>query len=344
MEISAAGRRARELAGHLVEHLAQEYPSLHLAIIGGDALEAVETETSINVLVIEEPAKGSCSIAGTCDVDRRTITVTQASLGRTRYSVLHELGHLMMSESDDYQDAYVDLAGSVQNRARLTEDVCEAFAAILLLPHGTEQALELDIRLDARGLRNLSASSKASREACAVWVSQHMRAPGYALICSSDGSLQFAARSGDAVPLARGSAQVGSVLQPLFSGESSLRSRGRLRFGSGALGEQLYVDGVRDGRLVYAVAVTDSPDWPVLHQPASGAAVEAIEAWCDDCGASFRAYRVCADCGAPKHPDCGRCECDLGASSTERPCMSCFLIRHASQFDGDSTVCKDCLA
>jgi hypothetical protein len=342
MQISAAGARSRELARFLTHHLQTSHVGLFLAIRDGDALDAVAGDESISLLIVEHSAEGDCSVAGTCDADRRIITVARASAGRMRYSVLHELGHLLMAECDEYQDAYVDLVGVAPNRARLTEDVCEAFAASLLLPESSEQLEDQGIRLDARGLRDLSHRHHASREACAVWMAQRLAAPGYAFICYSDGPLQFAARSGDALPLRRGASQRGSALEPLFSTNTTFRGRGRLRFGSGALGEELYIDAMRDGRLIYAIATTDSPGWPVLHQPASRPVVEAIEGWCDTCSTSFSAYRVCADCESPRHEECGTCECEPTTAGTARICTECFLELHPSRFSGASAVCRDC--
>jgi hypothetical protein len=341
MQISAAGSRSRTLARILSTYLQTSNSEMYLAIGENDPFDAIAAEETITVEVVESNVSGICSVAGTCDVDRRSITVSRASAGRMRYSVLHELAHLLMAECDDYQDAYVDVVGSVPDRARLTEDVCEAFAAMFLLPDFDEQVARHGARLDGRGLRDLANQLHASREACAVWVSQHMAAPGYALICFEDGLLQFAARSGDAIPLSRGASQAGSALQPVLAGSASFRGRGRLRFGSGALGEELYIDAVRDGRLVYAVATTDSPDWPMLHQPFVQPAVEALEGWCEECGTSFRAYRACRECGSPKHQECGSCDCEPPIGSS-RLCTRCFLEQHLNLFDGPSTVCREC--
>jgi IrrE N-terminal-like domain len=342
VEISTAGSRSRALAGFLTQQLQTSHGQLFTAIREADALEAVNADDTITLVIVDGGTSGACSVAGTCDVERRTITVSRASAGRMRYSVLHELGHLLMAECDDYQDAYVDLLDAVSDRARLTEDVCEAFAASLLLPDSEKQIANHSVTLDARGLRDLANGVGASREACAVWVSQHMSAPGYALICQRNGLLQFAARSGDSIPLSRGASQLGSTLQPLFGGALAVRERGRLRFGSGALGEELYIDAVRDEQLVYAVATTDSPDWPVLHQPFVQPTVEAIEGWCEECSTSFRAYRTCTNCGAPKHQECDSCECPPG-TGVARVCTNCFLEQHTSRFDGSSAVCRDCL-
>jgi hypothetical protein len=342
MQISAAGSRSRALAAHLTNHLQASGGELFNAIHKSGALAALSADSAVTLLVTDNRASGGCSVAGTCDVDQRIITVTRASAGRMRYSALHELGHLVMADCDDYQDAYVDVSCSVSDRVRLTEDVCEAFAASLLLPDSDEQIAKHLVCLDARGLRDLASQLDASREACAVWVSQHMTAPGYALICNSNGLLQFAARSGDAIPLSRGASQRDSALQPLFSSSPSLRDRGRLRFGSGAMGEELYIDAVRDGQLMYAIATTDTPDWPVLHQPFVEPPVEALEGWCEDCSTSFRSYRACTGCGSPKHQQCGSCDCPPDTSAA-RVCTKCYMERHFNQFDGTSTVCQDCL-
>lgn len=342
MQLSATGARAEALARLLVERLRGEYPTLYQDVWTSGAIAAVDAEPSMALRMLERPTEGmGCSVAGTCDVGARRITVVEAGRGRMQYTVLHELGHLLMAECDDYQDAFVESTRSVANRSRVTEDICEALAALLLFP-SDEAILGVDaIGLNARGFQQLTQRVRASREACAVWIAQRLRSPGYALICTSDGVLQFAARSGDAIPLARDTSQSETVLGPLFAGASNARARGRFRLRSGAFGEELYVDAVRDGRLIYAVAVTDSPDWPVLHQPVDRLVVEPVEGWCDRCGESFRSYRTCSECGFPVHNGCGRCECqpiDRG----HRICTSCYLELHVNLFDGASAVCRDC--
>lgn len=341
MEISAHWRKASALANILLRHLEDSNTILHTAISEMEALDAIRSDPTITVSIVEGNPGGSCSVAGTCDVDRRIIAVTRSNAGRMRYSVLHELAHLLMADCDEYHDAFISLMSSLSDRQGLTEDVCEAFAALLLLPTSMPTLQGRDLRLDASGLRDLAATLDASREACAVWVAQRMTAPGYALICGGDGVLQFAARSGDAIPISRGASQLGSGLQPLVDGQTRLRGRERLRFGSGSTTDEMYIDAVRDGGLIFAIATTDSPAWPVLHQPVEEPAIEQHEGWCEQCATSFKAYRLCAVCGTPPHPDCGNCDCETTPSAA-RVCTRCFLERHISQFDSASTVCKEC--
>lgn len=342
MHLSTAGARASTLARLLLDKLQADYPKLYEGIRADGAVSALHGEPTISLEVLAQSTNGmECSVAGTCDVAMRRITVATAGRGRMQYTVLHELGHLLMAECDEYQDTFVESTRSVANRPRVTEDVCEAFAATLLFPEDDE-ALGLNtIPMNARGFQQLMERVEGSREACAVWLSQRLPSPGYALICNLDGTLQFAARSGDAVPLARGTNQLETVLAPLFAGASSTQARGRLRLGSGALGEELYTDAIREGQLILAIAVTDSPAWPVLHQPAEHLTVQAIEGWCDTCAEPFRSYRTCSECGFPVHDGCGRCECqpiDRG----HRICASCYLELHVNLFEGASPICRDC--
>lgn len=342
MEVSAFSRRARHNAGILVDRLDLKYPNLRSQIRQVGAVEAVGTVMGIDVDVTETVADG-CTVAGSSDPGRRSLTIVRASPARMAFTVLHEVGHIEGYDDNDFQQA---LADSPKNARRdVEEDACEAFAASFVLPSDHVDAILDSYRLTASGVVALHEQlPEASWEACAVAAAHRLNSPGYVVLVNADGTLQFAARSGDAFPIRRGSRQSGSDLNPLLSNLPALRAPGHLLFPGGSKTDRMYIDAVRVGDRVVAVAVTDSPDWPVLHQPDTTTFHDKVlHGWCPDCSQPFTATSRCLECGFPRHEDCGRCECMSTPVSGERQCAVCNYVLPGHLFtDPSSNVCQDC--
>jgi hypothetical protein len=67
----------------------------------------------------------------------------------------------------------------------------------------------------------------------------------------------------------------------------------------------------------------------------------AMSGTCKHCGADTWGYRACDKCGDLTCKNCDRCGC--GAKVVrEMVCSRCGLLRAATLFAGDSTVCRDC--
>jgi hypothetical protein len=182
-------------------------------------------------------------------------------------------------------------------------------------------------------------------EACAVATAQRLVSPGYVVITDDRGCLQFAARSGDELPLRRDIDQRDSDLRPLYEGRRNLRARGTLCYSGGSRTPTYYLDGVRDGNRVIAVAVTDQPDWHVLHTPTTGRFEDKLlEGYCQACGTSFLSGTRCQQCGEPRHDQCGGCDCGTPPARGARTCDECHLEQPAHLFsqDPEGRVCNDC--
>lgn len=338
MDISGYSRKTRQHAQLLRDELLSRHPSALQHLVGSVApvLEAL----GITLRVVEKPTAG-CSVAGSSDHRTQTVSVAQATKGRMRFTALHELGHLLGHDADPFQDAIY--AHAKQSRRAIEEDACDAFAALLLLPDERVDALLGDHGLSARGLRALIAGDVASREACAVAVAQRLRSPGYALVIAADGTTQFAARSGDVLPIARGADQTPSELSALLRGGPSLRGRGALSYRGGSSTHPLYIDAISYDRLVLAVACESDPDWYELQTPVSSSINEsALLGHCDHCGTDFQDWQCCRECGEPQHATCGRCGCDTAGAKGERPCTSCFMMLPPAAFAASSTICVTC--
>lgn len=338
MEISAYHRTIRSHAGLLRKELGRKLPE------GFDPAEQhvahLLSALAVGVRIAENPPAG-CSVAGSCDHQTQTVTLVRASKGRMRFTALHELGHLLGEDLDDFQDA-IYRHGGVTGR-QVEEDACDAFASMMLLPDEVVDTALGDHGLSARGLRDLIETTEASMEACAVMIAQRLASPGYVLLVDGDGTTRFAARSGDVFPISRGTDQSGSDLRTVLGRGTGLRIRGTLAYAAGSGTHELYIDALEHDGLVFAVACESDPDWPQLQTPAEqGAASRGIAAYCGECGVDFTSWRLCNDCGEPRHETCGRCGCEESATRGERMCPTCFTVQPPAAFAGSAASCRSC--
>lgn len=326
MDIGAHSRIANTAAQSLLVRLEAEHPGFASFVLTHGARPAAEELLGITVHVVESAGRG-CSVAGSSDAAARTVTVTRASPERMRFTALHEVAHVEGADDDEFQQILLD---SALTRRDVEEDACEAFAAALLLPDDRVDAVLDDLRRTAKGLVGLiDAMPQVSREACAVAVAHRLDSPGYVALVEASGELRFAARSGDVLPLRRGSEQGDSDLRQVSQGAKSYRGPGQLCFPNGSKTNRLNLDVERRGELIYVVAVTDTPDWPHLHQPDRSSATDNhLEGWCVHCSVDFTSTRRCPMCGDAIHATCGLCSsCGSALVQGERMCLTCFLIK-----------------
>lgn len=339
MDIGAYAARARALAQLLLVELDAHAPGLREVAAGTGPLAPALQDLGVAVTVADSVGPG-CSVAGSCDRPTRTITVVRAAPARMKFTALHELAHLLGDDHDQFQNQLDRLDGLT--RRPVEEDACEAFAAALLLPDPVVDDLLSAVTASAVA-HLVAAVPSASREACAVAAAQRLRAPGYVMLLDSTGTAVFTARSGDALPIARSTTQAGSVLDPLLQSRRPVRDRGELVFASGSRTQPLYVDAAEVDGVSYVVAVTDQPDWPVLHVPdRSTVADSGIAGHCEQCATDFTSWRRCHDCGEPRHADCGTCGCSTPPPARgARMCSACRVELPARCFPDASDVCEE---
>jgi hypothetical protein len=337
VEISGYHRKVRRHAQLLLAELDRRLPGGFDA--RGNVAPMLET-LGIRLHVVDQPSSG-CTVAGSCNHQTHTITVVRAAKGRMRFTALHEVGHLLGEDLDAFQDAVFEHVKVADGHVE--EDACDAFASMLLLPDDHLDTVLDERGLSARGLRELITSSQGSMEACAVAVAQRLASPGYVLLVEKDGTTRFAARSGDALPIRRGTDQSGSDLRPLLNGSPTLRGRGRISFAAGSGTHELYLDGVEHDGLVLAVACESDPDWKQLQTPVAGSnSGRGVEAYCLECSIDFTSWRVCSVCSEPRHETCGRCGCETVGVRGERMCATCFQTLPPRAFAGSATSCTSC--
>lgn len=338
MHVSALAQHCHDLAGQLIAVASARSPALIQAAPTADRILGLIEAFDVTV-TIKDSVPSGCSVAGSHTSS--SITVVRSEPARMRFTALHELGHVLAEDDDIVQEAIHARAASRD----LEEDICDAFAARLLLNDEVVTRALATYRRTARGLRELVRSATASREACAVAVAQRLDAPGYVgVIYPSSGVLSFAARSGDVLPLRRRLDQSASAIGPVLTGPSTLTERGSLRFENGTETHRMYLDAVRSDDLVYFVATEDRADWgAVTTDRLEDEQFERLEeAHCDKCAIGFTVRRRCRGCTEPIHEDCNSCACEVRPLLGERPCSNCFTTYPPATYPSGGELCENC--
>lgn len=339
-------RAVARQASLMVEQLEARRPGFGNAL-RADPLAALATFDEISFEMNFSPVRGGCSVLGSYSArsDPPLLTVTRtASVPQTWYSALHELGH--HEQQRDFEWAIPALMGDDRSKARrLEEQVCEAFAAEILL--GASRVLDIiGARVPtASSIATLHEATGASRSACAVRVVQLLRAAGLAMVATADDrAVFFAAAAGDVIVPKRGTVQPeGSVVARAANAGSSRSRDASVMYGTGSSFEGMAGDAVRDGDYVYAVFTQGVPGW-VDGPYAPGRTYWGSNELHCRCGATYNAGSgsPCELCGrSDRCPDCGRCACQPDLTA-ERRCPGCNLELAPSRFPGGSELCRDC--
>lgn len=327
--------QAQRLALGLVDGLDPE----HREDLAHDPATMIAEHHGIAVSFHAPSPEPDCSVDGLYHPDPPRISVARSIATREAFSLLHELGHHLLWDSYAVIDAFQQL--NRQQERALEEDICDAFAAELLLPeHLVDDVLDGG-EITARALRGLADHRRASRAACCVRLAQRLGGDGYLVLADRDGALRFCAAAGDAYRVAR------TAEQPR---ESVLARAGRagradgtdcLTHRSGAKTPTMYVDAVADDDYVYAVYQSRRPRGMFVTIPDHERKGRRPEVLCVHCGTEFVAFdERCERCDAPPCSDCGRCGCQ--AASATRLCETCWLHKPATEFPTDEACCEEC--
>lgn len=335
-------RRARDHARRLVATLGED-DTYYLA---EDPIEGLQI-LGFTVRFRPEPQiVTGCSVAGSFQPGPPpTITVVESpSAGRRHFTALHEFGHRLVAEDPMLHDEFDD---EPDQGRYLEESVCDAVAAELLLPDDVVGTHIGARGPTARGVLALFEHSAASREACCVRAAQRIVGSGHVMLVH-DGVARFTASTNTVYGVGRGTAQPadGPALVALDRG--SARGRAPVRYGSGALSDQFYVDAVADGKgFAFAVFVDVKPAW------VEGLAIVGAEdvrttneAFCPHCEVDFEGFGApCSKCGGFIHriEGCNRCACASEVVPGTRLCLGCFLYQPPAAFPPDAERCNICL-
>lgn len=300
-----------------------------------DAEDALTRLLGIHVAPIVQ-LKNRRGADGWCDglsliTDRIICYVPTPGSRRQSFTLLHEFGHLRVSEDDDALDWLADRADPSSDLERM----CDAIAAEILLPASTVTRVLARNAPAPSHLQQLYAASHASEEVCAIALAARLSARGaIALIRRRSATVAFAATSGwPPLSMPRGlPVPPGHPLRDLgtrqrWSGWTTPDLR--LAFNefpevakqssSSLLREPLLRTqaeaGPRRTTAVLIDIVTSSKakrdgSQAIRDSDRTGAHVLRAELVCPVCGhAGTREHYPCPECGIPPCPACGRCPC-----------------------------------
>lgn len=331
--------QAAQLAHLLVEHVRAQ-GIVDPDLLTRNPLEALDDDPSVKVTwVAADTLPPGCSIAATyirATVPAQIAVAEDAAPGRRRFSLLHEYGHHLRNQVIPVIEA---LWKARTLSAQLEEKVCDAFASFVLIPTSVRREAFAE-GVTAASVLDLMARSSASEQAVAVAAAEEMPLPGYVMLLTPDGEVDFAARSDDVFPVRRGTVQGGFLARA--AGGVARQGVAEIDLGGGVMTPELNVDAASRGGRVVAVAVDGPAPWQKF---SAGRTLYAkpLDGWCDECSQSFTTYNTCAYCGEPKCPACGRCGCEVRPVTGERVCTSCFILQPPAAYPSPTaTECNDC--
>lgn len=270
------------------------------------------------------------------------IYTAASSERRTRFTVVHEVGHhLLATDSCDLLDDIDRLGERHGGAQRVEERVCHGFAGRVLVPRSkVESVLKGSNQLTPEHIEEIFAETNASFEACAIRALEIIQAPVAVVVLRESGVVGFSAASsrlqGGWWP--RGErVQPGGPLDRCFDGDRRAQ-KDRYRFGMG-FEAQLFCDTkmVRNGTLAIAVMSETRSDgrWDLLDpgEP-SWKSVERFCAWDND----ELDVGWCDECRGRRCRTCNRCVCDRPQPMTV--CPGCGLPEPANP---GHEFCKSCV-
>ncbi len=251
-------RFVREKAKELVLRVEAKHAG-SIEELGRDPIATLEAWDGIEFVIAEErEVIGGCSVSGSYDYDGSRIVVGRAlSRGRRFFTAVHEFGHHCQQRDEDS----VKLLETEEDVGQaLEDDICDAFAAEVLLPDS-----HVDEFIDQKGptacsVLDLIRESKASREACCVRAVQRLRCQGYVMLCDLEGTAIFTANA-TGYPVRRNTPQAGNAVIEAAVRWRSGRELSRVRFASGNLSPKFFADSASDGEYLVAVFVEHMPPW-----------------------------------------------------------------------------------
>jgi hypothetical protein len=303
--------------------------------LAGDAEDALMRLLGVHVAPVLQLDK-SRGAGGWCDglsltTDRIICYAPTPGSRRQNFTLLHELGHLLVSEDDGALDWLADRADPSGDVERL----CDMIAAGILLPASTVTRVLGGKAPAPSHLQQLYTASNASEEVCAIALAARLPARGaIALIQRRSATVAFAAASGwPPLSMPRGLAlPPGHPLRDLgtrqqWSGWTTpdLRlafnefpSAAKLSSSSFTREPLLRTQAEAGPRRTTAVLldIAKQGDTPKDH-PGSAresnhtkAHISGDELVCLVCGHTrIRGHYPCPECGVPPCPACGRCPC-----------------------------------
>lgn len=319
--------------------LAQELGEEHRCHLADEPAQAIAQDYGIEVTFREPSPDPSCSVDGLFHPNPPRIVVARSIPTREAFSLLHEFAHYLGRNSLVVMEALHQL--SPRRQRALEEDVCDAFAAEILLPTERVDAVLDGGEVSAEVLRALAAEGRASRAACCVRLAQKLDGDSYVVLADLDGSLRFCAAGGDAYRVARTAEQPRESALTRAARSGRAQETDRLTHRSGGKTPTMYVDACADSEYVYAIYQARKPSWAVVPIPDHQRKALRPEVICAHCGTEFTAFEEpCERCETPACTSCQRCGCQ--PTSTLRICQGCWLQKPLAEFPAEEPYCQEC--
>jgi len=313
-----------------------------------DPTAAIHSRTDLVIKEQTGPIDSGCSIAAMLlkkATPREILLQRSSSRRRDTFSLLHELCHHLLDSDDEAAEMLFAIANR-KRRDQLEEDICDAFAAAVLIDDDVLNEVIAD-GITARSFVELFNKTGASREACAVALAQRLTSNGYIVVGTrrpgthADAEVavaRFSARHGDIAAIRRNTPQPSTALDRI-GGRSSIREQSDLVLASSATTDTYLCDIVIDGDYLFGVFVSDNPGWGGLsvRDPTPGGYTDQ---YCDRCPTDFYPNSpACSECGHHPCTECGQCEC-IKAPPGAGICNVCHMQTPAHRMNGN--VCVDC--
>lgn len=331
-------------AGEFVQTLEARHPGL-IETLREDPLDGLAQFPEVTFNLSAHQQSGTCSVLGSYDssTDPPTISVARRGQGQTWFSALHELGH-HEQQSDFAWTADLLTIDDHFRRRGLEEQVCEAFAAEILLGADVVDDVIGDGIPTAKSIADLHHVTGASRAACAVRVLQLLRAEGLVMVATLEGEVLFSTGSGDVFAPKKSTVQPpDSVVTRAANAGTSNSRDASVMYGTGRQRHGFAADAVRDGDYVYAVFTAGKPGWVTGFYASKNLYWGSAEHDCR-CGATFTrgTEAFCETCQrGDTCPDCGVCAC-APEPVRDRTCTDCFMLWPVGHYLPGGTVCQTC--
>jgi hypothetical protein len=167
------------------------------------------------------------------------------------------------------------------------------------------------------------------------------------MVVAPEGTVSFAASAGGLFPPAKGSNQMqnpllNTALNEPYSEEVFTRNDATIWYSTGHSSNRLYSQAAWCGDFLIAVMVEYGAAWKAFSPPQENTGHSNSEAWdrCEECNIGFRSSFACKKCGEGRCPN-GHCACRY---ARDLQCQRCFMLKIRSQFEEESSICRDCAA
>jgi hypothetical protein len=261
---------------------------------------------------------------------------------RSNFTLLHELGHYLIDT-----DPNPDLFDWIQNQAepaRMLEQVCDFFAAAVLLPSSLVNAVVGNGPARARHVVDLYDSSSASRHACLIALSRKISCDGFLASIQAEPMLVFAStRIGDTRPYGWRGDRVPDA-HPIRGLAATERSgEARWPYPNGET-RNYYFNAYRHADWIYVIHAQGNL-WGTaalgLEDPGRPSSLYRTHVDCQSCGYHGPTTAFpCVTCHQPYCPRCQKCGCDRANERASARCSGCFANFRPDQLvDG---LCSGC--